>query len=78
MLHERGKAGRQHFRQTPLTMMIERAGQQQCARVVIDAVTMVAVGYRMDRVLKQPGIVAHGQEMIDPHFGQHFAVPGRA
>ena len=71
MLHERGEASRQYFGQTPLTMIIERAGQQQSARVVIDAVAMVAIGHRMNRVLQQSGIVAHGQKMVDPHFGRH-------
>ena len=67
MLHEGGKAGRQDFRQALFAGIVEGAGQQQRAGVVVDAIAVRAIGHRMDGVLEQAGIVAHRQEMTDLH-----------
>ena len=67
MLHKGGEAGRQNVRKRTLASFIERAGQQQRACIVIDAIAVRAVGYRMHGVLKQSGIVAHRQEMRQLH-----------
>ena len=61
MLHERGKAGRQDFGQAYFAGMVEGAGEQQGAGIVIDAVIAVqrGSGNRMHGVLEQAGVVAH-------------------
>ena len=74
MLHKGGKAGRQNFREGVFAGFIERAGQQQCACIVIDAIAVRAVGHRMHGVLEQAGVVAHRQEMVQVHVWRRGAV----
>ena len=68
MLDKSGQAGCQCFRQARLAWVIERASQQQRPGIVIDAIAMVTVGHAMDRMLEEPGIVAHGQKMAEAHL----------
>ena len=68
MLDECGEPGRQRFGQALLARLVERAGHQQRAGIVVDAIAMRAIRHAMDRVLKQPGVVAHGQKMPDAHL----------
>ena len=44
VLDEGGEARRQHFSQRLLTRLVERAGQQQRARIVVDAVAVRPIG----------------------------------
>ena len=67
VLHKSGKAGRQQFRQRPLTRPIEGAGQQQRARIVVHAIAVQPIRHRVHGVLKQAGIVAHRQKMVGLH-----------
>ena len=77
MLDESGQPGGQRFGQALLAWVIERARQQQRPRVVIDAIAMVPVRHAMDRMLEQPGIVAHGQKMADAHLRRSAAAARR-
>ena len=74
MLDERGEPGRQHFRQTLLAGIVERARQQQRAGIVVDAIAMGAVRHAVHGMLKKAGVVAHRQEMVDLHFRRSAAV----
>ena len=73
MLHESCKAGGQNFRQALLARIVEGAGQQQRAGVVVDAIAVRAIGHRMHSVLEYTGIVAHRQEMADLHVRRRRA-----
>ena len=53
MLDERGKAGRQSLGQTFFAGIVEGAGEQQGARIVVHAIAVRAIRYRMRRVLEQ-------------------------
>src|SRR5436190_4803378 len=68
MLDKGSQSRCQYFRQTLLAGAIERTRQQQHSRVVINAIAVSAIGYRVDRMLEQPGVVAHRQKVIDPHL----------
>ena len=74
MLDEGGKPRRQDFRQPLFAGVVEGAGHQQRAGVVVDAIAVGAVRHAMNGMLKQSGIVAHRQEMIDLHFRRRAAV----
>ena len=69
VLHERREPGRQGLGQVLLAGTVERTGQQQRPGIVVDAIAVNAIGHGMDRMLEQPGIVAHRQEIVGPHFG---------
>jgi hypothetical protein len=70
-------AGRQNFGQALLARIVERAGHQQRAGVVVDAIAVRAIRHRMHRVLKQAGVVAHRQEMAELHAGRRACRAGR-
>jgi len=73
MLHECRKTGGQDLRQPLFARIVEGAGQQQRAGVVVDAITMRAIGHRMYGMLEQSGVIAHRQEMTDLHVGRRGA-----
>src|SRR5579859_7158198 len=77
MLDERGKSGRQYLGQTFFAGIVESAGKQQGSRIVIDAIAVRPIRYRMHRVLEQTRIVAHGQEMAQLHVRRRRAVRDR-
>ena len=54
MLHEGCKASRQNFGQPLFARIVEGAGQQQRAGIVVDAIAVRAIGHRMHRVLATP------------------------
>ena len=74
VLDEGGEAGRQYLRQALLAGVVERARQQQRAGIVIDAIAVRTIRHAMNGVLKQAGIVAHRQEVIDLHFRRSMTV----
>ena len=63
VLDEGREAGGQRFGQRLLAGRVERAGQQQRAGVVVDAIAMGPIRNGVDGVLEQAGVVAHGQKM---------------
>ena len=74
MLDEGGKPRRQDFRQALFARIVECAGDEQRTGIVVDAVAVGTVGHAVNGVLKQSGIVAHRQEMIELHFRRRAAV----
>ena len=64
MLDERGKPCCHRLGQTRTARSTKRAREQQRARVVVDAIAMRTVGYRMNSMLQQSCAVAHGEQMI--------------
>ena len=85
MLHECREAA-VRARQWLFARRVERAGQQQGARIVVDTIAMRPVGHRMDGMLEQSGVIAHRQEMAELHLRRRQACcaqdlpsrPGRA
>ena len=73
MLHESRKSRRQDFRQGLLARIVEGAGQQQRASIVVYAVSMRTIRHRLHRMLEQAGIVAHRQKMADLHVRRRGA-----
>ena len=43
---------------------------EQCPRVVVDAVAVATVGHVAGRVLEEPGVVGHPDQMVEPQLGQ--------
>ncbi len=74
MLDEGGKPRRQDFRQPLFAGVVERAGQEQRAGVVVDAIAVGAIRHAVNGMLKQSGVVAHRQEMAELHFRRRAAV----
>ena len=78
VLHERG-IGRRHRLRQPIGLVeVERARQQQASRIVVDAIAMRPVGYRMDGMLVKPGIVGHHPEVSQLQGRQARLVVGRS
>ena len=75
MLDKGRKSRGQRFGQAVLARIVERTGQQQRAGVVVEAIAVRTVGHGMDRMLKKPGVVAHGQKVFDLQPRRRVAVP---
>ncbi len=68
MLDEGRQARRQRFRKALLTWGVERAGHEQRAGIVVDAIAVRTIGYRTDRMLEKPRVVTHRQKMAQLHL----------
>ena|SRR3970040_1514181 len=76
ILDEGSQPARQCFGQTLLTWCVERTRQEQGAGIVIDTITVGAIGHRMDCMLEKAGVVTHRQKVSDLHFGRRLAAGG--
>src|SRR5690349_17623061 len=79
MLNECREAPGQLIGHRLLAGCVERARQRQCARVVVNTVTMRSIRNGTDRVLKQPRVIAHEMEVAELNRGgKRPALRGRA
>ncbi len=65
MLNESCETDAQSFGHGLFARRVERAGHQQGASVVVDAIAVQAIGHGMDCMLEQSGVIAHELEMIE-------------
>jgi hypothetical protein len=74
VLHECGEARGQCFGHALLTCSIEGAGYEQCAGVVVDAIAVGTIRHSMYRMLEQPGVVAHREQVSELHLRRNRTV----
>ncbi len=74
MLNKRREPRRQDFRQLRFAGVVQRAGQQQRARIVVDAIAVRAVGHRVNGMLQKPRVVAHREKMRCAHIGKFILI----
>ena len=68
VLDECRKACRHRLRQLRFAALCERTREQQGARIVVDAVAMRAIRYRMDSMLDHARTIAEREKMPGPHL----------
>lgn len=64
MLDESRKARRQRIGHLLRRLVRARAAQQQRSGIIVNAITVVAVRYIVDSMLKQAGVVTHRDKML--------------
>src|SRR5690242_12999950 len=74
VLDKGGKPSCQYLRHSLFARVVEGTRQQKRTGIIVDAIPMRAIRYAMNGMLKQPGVVAHRHEMIDPHFRRSMAI----
>src|SRR5690349_13810471 len=65
MLDESCEADAERFGHPVFAGHAERAGQQQGASIVVDAIAVQTIRHAMDGMLEQPRVVAHELQMIE-------------